>query len=77
MEEIDSKTLNEQYGVDQSLIETLTIKQKRKHEYPSIEDQLDMLYWDKINNTNNWQTAISDVKTKYPKPTLPSKTRLT
>ena len=33
MEEIDSKTLNEQYGVDQSLIETLTIKQKRKHEY--------------------------------------------
>jgi hypothetical protein len=67
MEEIDSKTLNEQYGVDQSLIKTLTIKQKRKHEYPSIEDQLDMLYWDKINNTNNWQTTISDVKTKYPK----------
>jgi hypothetical protein len=67
MEEIDSKTLNEQYGVDQSLIETLAIKQKRKHEYPSIEDQLDMLYWDKVNNTNNWQTTISDVKTKYPK----------
>ena len=40
----------------------------RQPEYPSIQDQLDMQYWDKINGTNNWQEAIEAVKTKHPKP---------
>lgn len=35
--------------------------------YPSIQDQLDMQYWDKVNGTNNWQEAIDAVKQKYPK----------
>ncbi len=39
----------------------------RKSEYPSIQDQLDMLYWDKINGTNNWQDKITEIKEKYPK----------
>lgn len=39
----------------------------RAKEYPPIADQLDMLYWDKINNTNKWETAIQAVKDKYPK----------
>jgi hypothetical protein len=42
-------------------------KYQRKAEYPSIQDQLDMQYWDKINGTNHWETLISQVKTKYPK----------
>jgi hypothetical protein len=42
-------------------------KYERSSAYPSITDQLDMLYHDKINNTNTWQTAIEAVKTKYPK----------
>ena len=25
-----------------------------------------MLYWDKINGTNNWVDSISKVKEKYP-----------
>jgi hypothetical protein len=37
--------------------------------YPSIQEQLDMQYWDKINGTNNWQDAINAVKAKYPKET--------
>lgn len=41
--------------------------EKRASEYPSISDQLDMLYWDKVNGTNNWQTAIQAIKEKYPK----------
>lgn len=40
----------------------------RVKEYPSLSDQLDLLYWDKVNGTNNWQTAIQAVKDKYPKP---------
>jgi len=39
----------------------------RAKEYPSIQDQLDMQYWDKINGTNKWQQAINAVKQKYPK----------
>ena len=41
----------------------------RAKEYPSIQEQLDMQYWDKINGTNNWQDAINAVKAKYPKET--------
>lgn len=36
--------------------------------YPDISDQLDMIYWDKINGTTNWFDLISDIKAKYPKP---------
>jgi hypothetical protein len=39
----------------------------RAKEYPSIQEQLDLQYWDKINNTNKWEEAINAVKTKYPK----------
>ena len=39
----------------------------RAKEYPSIVDQLDMQYWDKVNGTNTWQDAINAVKNKYPK----------
>ena len=39
----------------------------RAKSYPTIQEQLDMQYWDKINGTNNWQDAINAVKTKYPK----------
>jgi hypothetical protein len=39
----------------------------RAKDYPSLADQLDMQYWDKINNTNKWEEAINAVKNKYPK----------
>jgi len=39
----------------------------RQIQYPSIADQLDMLYWDKVNGTENWLNSISSVKSKYPK----------
>ena len=35
--------------------------------YPSIQDQLDMLYWDKVNNTNTWQDSITSIKNSAPK----------
>ena len=41
--------------------------EKRLAEYPSIPDQLDMIYWDKVNGTNNWQETIAAIKAKYPK----------
>jgi hypothetical protein len=39
----------------------------RAVDYPSLADQLDLQYWDKINGTNKWQQAINAVKQKYPK----------
>jgi len=42
-------------------------KRDRAKDYPSLADQLDMQYWDKINGTNKWQQAINAVKQKYPK----------
>ena len=41
--------------------------QSRAEAYPSINDQLDMIYWDKVNGTDNWQQAITTVKETYPK----------
>ena len=42
-------------------------KYQRDRVYPSIADQLDMQYWDKVNGTNTWQTAIAKVKSDNPK----------
>ena len=40
----------------------------RASAYPSIQEQLDMQYWDAVNGTNKWQEAIAKVKTDNPKP---------
>ena len=39
----------------------------REIAYPSIQEQLDMQYWDKVNSTPNWQDAIAKVKSDNPK----------
>ena len=35
---------------------------KRKVEYGSIEDQMDMMYWDQVNGTTTWRDHVSSVK---------------
>jgi|TARA_R110000824_G_scaffold321554_1_gene508355 hypothetical protein len=35
--------------------------------YPTIQEQLDMQYWDNVNNTTNWKDAIAKVKADNPK----------
>lgn len=42
-------------------------QQQRKIAYPSRDEQLDMMYWDKINGTTTWDAAINAVKEAYPK----------
>ena len=41
---------------------------QRDRNYPNIGEQLDMLYWDKKNDTKNWEDAIDKVKDDNPKP---------
>lgn len=40
----------------------------RQTEYPAIADQLDMIYWDQVNGTTTFKTAIAKVKSDNPKP---------
>ena len=42
-------------------------KEDRANEYPSIQEQLDMQYWDSVNGTTTWQDAIAKVKSDNPK----------
>jgi hypothetical protein len=39
----------------------------RASAYPSIQDQLDMQYWDSVNGTTTWTDAVAKVKSDNPK----------
>ena len=62
-EAIDSAKVKAQQKIDDSYY-----KIQRASEYPSIQEQLDMQYWDAVNGTNKWQEAVAKVKTDNPKP---------
>ena len=38
----------------------------RQAAYPTMEEQLDMQYWDGVNGTSTWADAIQAVKDQYP-----------
>ena len=42
--------------------------QARQEAYGSIADQLDMQYWDSVNDTTTWKDHIAQVKSDNPKP---------
>ncbi len=56
--ELEIERLKEEY-------DNLEYQRLRKKEYPSIEDQLDMIYHQGIEG---WKREIDKVKNKYPKP---------
>ena len=43
-------------------------KTARQEAYGSIADQLDMQYWDAVNDTTTWKDHIAQVKSDNPKP---------
>ena len=42
--------------------------QARQEAYGSVQDQLDMQYWDSVNSTTLWADHIATVKSNNPKP---------
>ncbi len=40
---------------------------QRDRIYPSIQEQLDMQYWDLVNDTTTWKDKITQIKTDNPK----------
>ena len=59
-----------QSNIDAARVELnkLKYKDERASQYPSVQDQLDMQYWDKKNGTNKWVEAVDKVKSDNPKP---------
>lgn len=45
----------------------LNYRQKRQLAYPDVGEQLDMIYWDKVNGTDLWFETVTAVKQEYPK----------
>ena len=46
----------------------LEYSRKRVEQYATIQDQLDMQYWDNVNGTTTWKDHIAKVKSDNPKP---------
>lgn len=53
----------------QALVASKAYIDNRLAAYPSIQEQLDMQYWDSVNGTTTWADAIAQVKADYPKET--------
>lgn len=63
-EEAAHVAIQEQHAADKLLN---GYKSDRASAYPSIQEQLDMQYWDSVNGTTTWADAIAKVKADYPK----------
>jgi len=51
----------------QAEYDTNQYQRDRATAYPSIQEQLDMQYWDNVNGTTTWEDAIAKVKADNPK----------
>ena len=48
-------------------LKSIQYQKDRAKEYPTIQEQLDMQYWDNVNGTTNWEDTIAKVKADNPK----------
>ena len=62
------KEINDKIAELQAEYESKQYQRDRADAYPSIQEQLDMQYWDAVNGTKKWQEAVAKVKTDNPKP---------
>ena len=54
--------------VDADAVALNKVQLTRAAAYPSLQEQMDMQYWDAINGTTTWKDAIAKVKSDNPKP---------
>ena len=59
-----------QSDIDAARVELnkLNYQRTRRESYPSLEEQLDLQYWDQVNGTTKWKEAVAKVKSDNPKP---------
>ena len=64
--------------LDQALVDTETARLQAEYDsqeyarlrataYAPIGDQLDMQYWDEVNETTTWKDHVSEIKARFPK----------
>ena len=63
----EESVILDEYSKVKLEFEAKEYQRQRQSAYPSLQEQLDMQYWDSINGTTTWQDAINAVKFKYPK----------
>ena len=64
---IDKTKVDEEETKLQTKYDTQAYARNRAAEYPSIGDQMDMIYKDNKNSTTTHADAVEAVKTKWPK----------
>tara|TARA_Y100001970_G_scaffold289421_1_gene419799 strand:+ start:51470 stop:51775 length:306 start_codon:yes stop_codon:yes gene_type:complete len=64
---ITNKQITDKQKELQTTYDNNKYQRDRAVAYPSIKDQLDMQYWDKVNSTTTWQDAIAKIKSDNPK----------
>lgn len=62
------KEINAKIAELQADYDVKQYQRDRATSYPSIQEQLDIQYWDSVNGTTKWKEAIAKVKTDNPKP---------
>ena len=65
---VDESKVAEEVERLQAEYESKQCHRDRAISYASLQDQLDMQYWDSVNGTTTWKDAIAKVKTDIPKP---------
>ena len=55
------------FSTRQPVEDTGTYVEKRQFAYALLGDQLDMQYWDSVNDTTTWKDHIASVKAQFPK----------
>ena len=66
--ELDETKIDEEETKLQADYDSKQYQRDRATAYPSIQEQLDMQYWDAVNETTTWKDAVAKVKTDNPKP---------
>jgi|LWDU01.1.fsa_nt_gi hypothetical protein len=67
MTDEEQATLNASHAEEQVRLDARAWLDGRLSEYPPLQEQLDMQYWDSVNGTTTWQDLITLVKSTYPK----------
>ena len=65
---LDQSKIDEARATLDAEYAALEYSRKRVEQYASIQDQLDMQYWDNVNGTTTWKDHIAKVKSDNPKP---------
>ena len=67
-EDILAKQVELKAEYDTKLYQVARSERPHKGGYPSIEDQMDMMWHDKKDGTTTWEEAIQAIKDANPKP---------